>query len=467
MPPRQLKNSHAYYSQKLGFANREICDEQVLQHYPSSVRRKVLRKLYMPSLCKTSLMKGIRQQFVDDFLTACHVDIFSPDEDIVQRGNVSSDLFLLVEGAVSFRPFDGNRLVPNGSKSEDGGGGNLNGSIGTSALGENDSMVAREMHAGEFINEVSFFCESPQIDTVRTLTVCKTLTISRAAYKMMAADHPGSAGKILHNLLAKVEGMASQVESPPAANLPKPLSVLQAGSIYDDDPSTHSAREVHLTVSAIQNQSALTAIRDLVEMHINKQKDDHTTRFIFAAARGDIPTITLMCDHGFDPDNADYDSRNALMVAAMKGNTEVIKKLLEYGADPNLADMHGSTALYEAAKNGHDAAVALLRKRGARLCMDECLAASTLCQAVYDGDTLTLTRLLKAGIDVNAADYDKRTAAHIAAAEGNVAAIKVLVEHGVDLNVKDRWNNTLMDEAKRNNAGQLVQYLESVPKQGS
>ena len=63
---------------KLEFNNREIQDEQVLQHFPSAVRRKVLRKLYLRSLLKTKLMRGVRQEFVDSFLTTCSVEIFSP-----------------------------------------------------------------------------------------------------------------------------------------------------------------------------------------------------------------------------------------------------------------------------------------------------------------------------------------------------------------------------------------------------
>lgn len=123
--------------------------------------------------------------------------------------------------------------------------------------------------------------------------------------------------------------------------------------------------------------------------------------------------------------------------------------------------MHCASALYEAVKNGHEATMNLLMRYGANLCLDETMAASVMCQAVFDGDVLLLHRLLKAGIDVNAADYDKRTAAHIAAAEGNVAAIKVLAEHDANLSLQDRWGNTVRQEAQRNNARQLIDYLKS------
>jgi ankyrin repeat protein/CRP-like cAMP-binding protein len=443
---------------KLDFNNREIADEQVLKNFPSSVRRRVLRRLYLPSLLQTSLMHGIRQQFVDAFLSACNVEIFSPGEEILQRGSISSDLYLLVGGVVELLPVDTSSTAD--TREEFGANGT---SIADSELRPEHGMSARHLVAGDFINEIGFFTESPQIDTVRTVTVCKTMTMSRSAYKMIGQDHPGSVGKILQNLLAKVEEIAEEIGSASHVNLPKRLEVLRAGSIYDvnNDSSSHT-NEVYRTVASVQTHTALTAIQDLVKMHINKQRDEHTTRFLFAAARGDTSTIALMCDQGFDPNSADYDCRTALMVAAMKGNTDAVTTILECQANPNQVDVHGSSALFEAAKNGHETIMGELLKHGAKLCMDENLAASTLCQTVFDGDILKLRRLLRAKIQVNASDYDNRTAAHIAAAEGNVVAFMALVEFGADLTVKDRWNNTVADEAKRANVGQLLEYLETM-----
>jgi len=426
---------------KLDFNNREISDEQVLKNFPTAVRCRVLRKLYLPALSQTQLMRGIRQQFVDAFLTTCTVEIFSPGEDILQRGAIASDLYLLVDGSVSLSSWDSNS--DNTLRDESVAGTSFHDS------------TAKRLERGQFINEIGFFTESPQIETVRSVGVCKTLTMPRTAYKLIAQDHPGSIGKILQNLLDKIELEASDQEDQPVLHLPKPIELLRAGSVFE----ASDGKEFEASERANQ---ALTATRDLINMHIRKQKDDHTTRFLFAASRGDTGTITLMCDQGLDPNSADYDSRTALMVAAMKGNTEVVKLLLEYGADPNLADMHGSTALYETVKNGHESTMESLLERGANLCMSESLAASTLCQAVFDGDMLTLRRLLLAKIQVNAADYDKRTASHIAGAEGNLAALRILNEFHADLTLRDRWGNTVEAEAKRANATQIVDFLHRV-----
>jgi len=54
----------------------------------------------MPSLMSSMLMEGTRQQFIDSFLSLCTVEIFSPGEELLQQGSISSDLYLLLEGYV-------------------------------------------------------------------------------------------------------------------------------------------------------------------------------------------------------------------------------------------------------------------------------------------------------------------------------------------------------------------------------
>lgn len=375
-------------------------------------------------------------------------------EEIIESGSISSDLFLLVGGIVEVKNPDRSTVMTDSIHSES-----------DMRMPLHSSNDGQQLEEGEFVGEIGFFTESPQANSVSCLTVCKTLTMSRSAYKLIAEDHPGSAGKILLNLLGKVEREMQSI------SLPQNIDRLRAGSVFfdededDEDPSGKSGKSygsfgARKEEAVNKEKVTLTAVKDLVQMHMNKLKDDHTTRFLFAASRGDTETIRLMCEQAFDPNSSDYDSRTALMVASMKGNTDVVKTLLDFKADPNLTDMHGSSALYEAVKNGNDATIDLLTEHGAQLCMEESQAASILCQAVFDGNILLLRSLLHAGIQVNAADYDKRTAVHIAAAEGNTAALKLLVEHDADLTAKDRWNNTVDDEAKREGAAKVLNYLK-------
>lgn len=400
----------------------------------------------MPCLVKTDLMVGIRQQFADAFLTACRVEIYSPGEEIVTRGSILSDLFLLVGGVAQV------------SLSEDAA--SITGTDGIFMVddSEEEQSTEKQIDAGSFIGEIGFFTESPQVESVACITVCKTLTMPRSTYKLIAQDHPGSVGKILNNLLTKIEKIALDLQI-----LEKAPSILRTGSLFYNSPmrGSYGAFNEHFH-NAHQKQETLATIRDLVTMHMRRQKDDQTTRFLFAASRGDTSTISLMCDQGFDPNSADYDSRTALMVSSMKGNTDVVKLILEFNSNPNMVDVHGSSALYEAVKNGHDNTMHTLLLHGADLCMEENRAASVLCQAVSDGDIIFLKRLLRAGIQANAMDYDKRTASHIAAAEGNMTALKVLVDLGADITLEDRWGNTIKDEACNAKTNRILDFIKSI-----
>ena len=408
------------------------------------------------------------------------------------KGFLAADLYLLVGGVV--RCTTREKLVKESTtgssavedweseKTDSVHGGGANDSIRGGNTYPSSSSSSFTKTAGDFINEIGFFTDSPQMETVRTKTVCKTLTLSRTAYRMLCEDYPESIGTLLQNLLAKVRRMAQEEAAPPTkAVATAPTTTTTTSTTTTASTSTSSATESDGTSKSVrfeqsetpdedgpqtqrqfQLQAAEATVEDLIQMHVNKIKDDRTTRFLFAASRGDLSTLHIMLNQGMDPNSSDYDRRTGLMVAAMKGQTEVVVKLLEFNANPNMVDMHGTSALREAAMNGHEEALQVLLDHDATLCLSESQAASVLCQAVFDGDVMRLRHLIRAGIQVNAGDYDRRTGVHIAAAEGNLAALKVLVEEGgASLEVKDRWNNSVMDEAKASNSGKVVEYLSA------
>ncbi len=127
--------------------------------------------------------------------------------------------------------------------------------------------------------------------------------MSRSHYKDIAADHPGSAGVVLRNLLDKYGERRkdlSQMRSSPLFRGKNRRLVS-----FDNDADV-AQDEVH-------KEKTVAAIRELIEMHINKQKDEHTTWFCFAASRGDTATISTMCDQGFDPNSSDCEHSKHLI----------------------------------------------------------------------------------------------------------------------------------------------------------
>ena len=161
---------------------------------------------------------------------------------------------------------------------------------------EDGGLITNEskLKAGEFIGEIGFFTESPQIHTVKCVSVCKTLTMNRRTYKVLSNDHPGSMKKILTNLFTKVERSTSK-----QTRLPIPMNRNESIEWYNStETQSNEARDF-----------TLTAVEELVKMQIQVVHDEEVTRFLFAASRGDTRTVSLMLENGFDANQSDYDDR--------------------------------------------------------------------------------------------------------------------------------------------------------------
>ena len=63
---------------------------------------------------------------------------------------------------------------------------------------------------GDALGEVAFFTEIAQLETVRTVSVCRILVVPRIAYNSIAAAFPIGARAILTNLLSRAQEVRSQ-----------------------------------------------------------------------------------------------------------------------------------------------------------------------------------------------------------------------------------------------------------------
>lgn len=58
---------------------------------------------------------------------------------------------------------------------------------------------------GDCFGEVAFFTEIPQMQTVRTMTVCRVLVVPRSAYHSIKTAFPVGTRQVLDNLQAHAE----------------------------------------------------------------------------------------------------------------------------------------------------------------------------------------------------------------------------------------------------------------------
>eukprot|EP00192_Tetraselmis_astigmatica_P007417 CAMPEP_0117664536 /NCGR_PEP_ID=MMETSP0804-20121206/9281_1 /TAXON_ID=1074897 /ORGANISM="Tetraselmis astigmatica, Strain CCMP880" /LENGTH=729 /DNA_ID=CAMNT_0005471793 /DNA_START=221 /DNA_END=2406 /DNA_ORIENTATION=+ len=200
---------------------------------------------------------------------------------------------------------------------------------------------------------------------------------------------------------------------------------------------------------------------------VTATKTDLVTKLCYASSSGDVAYLKylLNSDPQHDINMGDYDGRRPIHVASANGRMEILGYLIiEKGADVNVKDIMGGTALQDAVKGGHAGAACFLRQHGAELLLED--TGSVLCNVVFRGQVDLLRMYLEHGADPCLGDYDRRTALHIACAEGLLPIVKVLIEHGADENLRDRWNETPLDEARKNNNKHAVlSYLDVVAKQ--
>ncbi len=64
---------------ELHFESEQSSDDKVLAIYPSAIRRRVLRHLYLEPLRQCYLFKRSKPKFMDALLASCRTDLFMPN----------------------------------------------------------------------------------------------------------------------------------------------------------------------------------------------------------------------------------------------------------------------------------------------------------------------------------------------------------------------------------------------------
>ncbi|KAK9847644.1 hypothetical protein WJX84_010180 [Apatococcus fuscideae] len=484
---------------KLHFEHEEATEEQVLAAFPTALRRRILRHLYLEPLRAVYLFRGTRQKFLDALISVGRLELFMPAVEVLSEGDFVNDLHVVVSGTVEAFKYGSLASIDDEE-------------MGSTAAMDNQLLSKRIVSAGEPFGEVAFFTEISQPETIKSQSVCRVMVVPRSSWEGLARSFGREARAVLCNLQSHVEQM-SELESErfcipaqgdqPAVCFPKKHSQRQQhdggrssnSSGADDSQEPGSSRLYSMGISSnfqtpktLQKGSTtgdgsrldvpptstaadIARIRRATQALLARQEEERTTQLLYAASRGSSSQVHQLLQQGFHPDSADYDRRTALHLACANGHTETVRVLLAAGADTSYRDNFGAQPLHEACRRGHDPLIDLLLRRGASLAPRDGKGsvsdASMLCTCVIECDLPLLRRYLRAGAPVDAWDYDRRTALHCSAAEGNLAMVRLLVEDGnADVDCRDRWDNTPLDEARRMAAKSVIAFLENCDREG-
>lgn len=157
---------------------------------------------------------------------------------------------------------------------------------------------------------------------------------------------------------------------------------------------------------------------------IDAVDDKGNTPLIRAAANGHLDAVEAILGMGADPRHANRVGRDALISSSGKGFADVARMLVSRGSDLSARDQEGWSALSLAAYNGHAEVVSLLSSQASPEDLDDALLVAS-----FSGDAGVISALLGQGANINARSPESKTPLMIASEGGKIDAVRVLLQN--------------------------------------
>ncbi|KAK9903334.1 hypothetical protein WJX75_003130 [Coccomyxa subellipsoidea] len=488
--PEDLNDSmHSHL--RLHFNNEEASDEQVLHIFPTTIRRRILRHLYLRHVRNAYLFKGVRQKFLDALLSVARIELFMPQVEILSEGDSVNELMLLVGGMVEvLRP--GSEECEELTIDLDGHSSIRGGSYNRSLYG-----------AGDAFGEVAFYTEVAQLETVRSVSVCRILVVPRAAYNSTASAFPIGARTVLTNLLARShESVQEQFRGRGGAHayntimlhsaptIPSKLKFkwaapeLVEGALVDQVPGTGPRPGPAATLQSVASESSggvpprevpgapAASQEAATQPPPGPQRLPPPTPFSTAATVSFAPTPSERAGEGDGSGGSDPSAAGrqggGLRPDESRGRSGEL-----LGRPPRQPPSAGSSL--NGSGTGHSggsipglthrqemAMANLLRVRSMvqqTLARQDAERTNQFLYAASQGDVAKIRQMLHQGFAPDSADYDSRTALMLAAAKGHADVAVALISAGADVSAKDSLNRNALMEACIHGHADIVELL--------
>ncbi|BDA49938.1 probable potassium channel AKT2 [Coccomyxa sp. Obi] len=465
--PDDLKDSmHSHL--RLHFNNEEASDEQVLHIFPTTIRRRILRHLYLRHVRAAYLFKGVRQKFLDALLATARIELFMPQVEILSEGDNVNELMLLVGGMVEvLRP--GAEDVEELTIDVDGHSSIRGGSYNRSLYG-----------AGDSFGEVAFYTEVAQLETVRSISVCRILVVPRAAYNSIAAAFPIGARTVLTNLLTRShENVQEQFRGRGGAHayntimlhsaptIPSKLKFkwaapeLVEGALVDEAPGPGGRTAPALALqSAASGSSCGRSPRDLQSAAAGNEEQEQerlvpTTPFA-AAASAEASGSSNPSGTGSSSGSGKSSERRGRRSGELPGRPPRAHTSSPGPTSNSNSHSHGgpmpqSASAIPGLTHRQEMAMAnLLRVRAMvqqTLARQDAERTNQFLYAASQGDVAKIRQMLHQGFAPDSADYDGRTALMLASVKGHADVAVALISAGADVAIKDNLNRNGLMEA--------------------
>ncbi|GMH32807.1 hypothetical protein BSKO_00641 [Bryopsis sp. KO-2023] len=175
----------------------------------------------------------------------------------------------------------------------------------------------------------------------------------------------------------------------------------------------------------------LKAFVDADPAVVNKPDDQGYLALQWAALNNQVSIISLLLEHGADPNGRDLSGQTPLHWSAVRGALPAAETLLRVGARTEQKDYKGYTVCHVAAQYGQTAVIYhLALKWNVDICVVDADGRTPLHWAAYKGFADTVRLLLVLNAEFSLADKEGCTPLHWAAIRGNSEAATVLLQGG-------------------------------------
>lgn len=146
--------------------------KETLETLPKAIRSAISHHLFYSLVDKVYLFHGVSNDLLFQLVSEMKAEYFPPKEDVILQNEASTDLYILVTGAVD--------LISHRNGMD---------------------QVVGELKAGDVCGEVGVLCCKPQLFTVRTKRISQLLRLDRTSFFNIVKANIGDGTIIMNNLL--------------------------------------------------------------------------------------------------------------------------------------------------------------------------------------------------------------------------------------------------------------------------
>ncbi|KAL9176909.1 hypothetical protein ABFS82_01G025100 [Erythranthe guttata] len=166
----------------LKFKTAELQQEEVLQDLPKAIRSGIAQHLFRKTVDNSYLFKGVSEDFIVQLVPEMRAEYYPPKVDIVIQNEISTDLYIIVSGAVD--------LVTQKNGME---------------------QFLSKLGSPDMFGEIGVIFNIPQPFTVRTKRLSQVIRISHNHFKQLVQPLTEDGKIILSNFLQHLKGLKEEV----------------------------------------------------------------------------------------------------------------------------------------------------------------------------------------------------------------------------------------------------------------